>query len=174
MEKNWLIRTIQKQILGPVSKDKVIEFVEKGALKGKDQICSGNGFWFRIEEEELLEQYLFESDQQPFNPVSEAQTVLTDNDGESRENGQTAQTQVIDLNSLNLEKEQAVIPESVDLEYPVENEDPEKTAPKNIKYPSSDDLQYPDLSLARKTGCGELDLSCEDDIAIEKLDKKKS
>ena len=48
MEKNWLIRTTKLKILGPASRDKIIELVEKGSLAFEDEICVGNGFWFSI------------------------------------------------------------------------------------------------------------------------------
>ncbi len=43
MEKNWLIRTKNNHILGPVTKEKVRELYENGSIKGDDEICSGNG-----------------------------------------------------------------------------------------------------------------------------------
>ena len=76
MEKNWLIRTKNNHILGPVSKAKVRELVENGSIKGDDEICSGNGFWFYIREAEMVERFLKGDEEQPFNPVSEAETVL--------------------------------------------------------------------------------------------------
>lgn len=77
MNKNWLIRTKSNHILGPVSKDKVIELYKNGSIKGDDEVCSGNGFWFFIREKDLIEKYLLSSHQQPFNPISEAKDVLT-------------------------------------------------------------------------------------------------
>lgn len=76
MEKNWLIRTKNNHILGPVSKAKVKELVENGSIRGDDEICSGNGFWFYARESDMLSKYLKNEEKQPFNPVSEADTVL--------------------------------------------------------------------------------------------------
>lgn len=86
MEKNWLIRTKNNHILGPVSKEKVRELVNNGSIKGDDEICSGNGYWFYVRETDLVEKYLNGEDDQEFNPVSEAETVLANSvDGEKKE-----------------------------------------------------------------------------------------
>ncbi len=77
MNKNWLIRTKSNHILGPVSKDKVIELYKNGSIKGDDEVCSGNGYWFFIREKDLIEKYLLGINVQPFNPISEAKDVLT-------------------------------------------------------------------------------------------------
>ncbi|OFZ27834.1 MAG: hypothetical protein A2381_07505 [Bdellovibrionales bacterium RIFOXYB1_FULL_37_110] len=76
MEKNWLIRTTKLKILGPASRDKIIELVEKGSLAFEDEICVGNGFWFSIKEKEFLKRYLFDQEVQNFNPISEAEVVF--------------------------------------------------------------------------------------------------
>jgi hypothetical protein len=76
MEKNWLIRTKSNHILGPISKDKMLELYRNGSIKPDDEICSGNGFWFFIRENELVEKYLLGPEIQGFNPVSEAKDVL--------------------------------------------------------------------------------------------------
>ena len=55
MGKNWLIRTKSNHILGPVSKDKVVELYQNGSIKPDDEICSGNGYWFFIRESELVD-----------------------------------------------------------------------------------------------------------------------
>jgi hypothetical protein len=77
MDKNWLIRTKSNHILGPVSKDKVLELYQNGSIKADDEICSGNGFWFYIREEDMINRYLKGTDVQSFNPMSEAKDVLT-------------------------------------------------------------------------------------------------
>ncbi|OFZ23872.1 MAG: hypothetical protein A2202_02355 [Bdellovibrionales bacterium RIFOXYA1_FULL_36_14] len=76
MEKNWLIRTTNLKILGPASREKIIELVEKGSLAFEDEICIGNGFWFSIKEKEYLKKYLFDQEVQNFNPISEADVIL--------------------------------------------------------------------------------------------------
>ncbi len=75
--KNWLIRTKSNHILGPISKDKVLELLQNGSIKADDEVCSGNGFWFFIREDEMVARYLLGREQQMFNPISEAKDVLT-------------------------------------------------------------------------------------------------
>jgi hypothetical protein len=77
MDKNWLIRTKSNHILGPVSKEKVVELYENGSIKPDDEICSGNGYWFFIREDDLVNRFLLGSETQSFNPISEAKNVLT-------------------------------------------------------------------------------------------------
>ena len=76
MERSWLIRTTQNQILGPVAKSKVLEFLQKGALGLNDEVTSGNGYWFSLKEKDLVEKYLNGDIPQSFNPVSESKSVL--------------------------------------------------------------------------------------------------
>lgn len=77
MDKNWLIRTKSNHILGPVSKEKVVELFQNGSLKSGDEVCSGNGFWFFIREEDMVARYLLGDEKQSFNPLSEAKDILT-------------------------------------------------------------------------------------------------
>jgi hypothetical protein len=72
MEKNWLIRTKSNHILGPISKEKVLELYLNGSIHPDDEICSGNGYWFYIREKELVEKFLLGIELQGFNPLSEA------------------------------------------------------------------------------------------------------
>jgi hypothetical protein len=98
MEKNWLIRTQNNQLLGPVSIKKIRELIEKGSLKSEDEISCGNGYWFFIREEDLISKYVNSEIPQGFNPVCEADSVLTVKALENSEN--------------------AFIPDEDDLEYP--------------------------------------------------------
>ena len=77
MGKNWLIRTKSNHILGPISKEKVLDLYNNGSIKPDDEVCCGNGYWFFIRETELVERYLVGNNPQSFNPVSEAKDVLT-------------------------------------------------------------------------------------------------
>lgn len=77
MSKNWLIRTRSNHILGPVSKEKVLDLYNNGSIKPDDEICSGNGYWFFIREDDLVKKYLLGNEIQSFNPISEAKDVLT-------------------------------------------------------------------------------------------------
>ena len=76
MNKNWLIRTKNNHILGPVSKEKIQQLVSNGSIKGDDEICSGNGYWLYIREQELISKYVFGESLQSFNPVQEAMPIL--------------------------------------------------------------------------------------------------
>lgn len=77
MDKNWLIRTKTNHILGPISKEKVLELFHNGSIKPDDEVCSGNGFWFFIREDNMVKRFLLGKEVQGFNPVSEAKDVLT-------------------------------------------------------------------------------------------------
>ncbi len=77
MSKNWLIRTKTNHILGPISKDKVLELLQNGSIKADDEVCSGNGFWFFIREDDMVARFLMGREQQTFNPISEAKDILT-------------------------------------------------------------------------------------------------
>lgn len=76
MDKNWLIRTTQNKILGPISKEKLIEFIEKGSLTQSDEVSAGNGYWFFLHEQELVDRFIVGNETQGFNPISECKTVL--------------------------------------------------------------------------------------------------
>jgi len=79
MDKNWMIRTKTNHILGPISKEKVLELYRNGSIKEEDEVCSGNGFWFYLREEKMVAKYLLGNEFQTFNPMSEAKDVLTVN-----------------------------------------------------------------------------------------------
>lgn len=104
MDKNWLIRTKTNHILGPISKEKVIELFQNGSIKADDEVCSGNGFWFFIREDDMVKKYLLGKEIQGFNPVSEAKDVLsTDHTKHDVENSQSDITLVngINVNIMN-------------------------------------------------------------------------
>lgn len=101
MDKNWLIRTKSNHILGPITKDKLIELFNNESLKADDEICSGNGFWFFIREEEMVKRYLLGDERQTFNPISEAKNVLTaENTQAEQELSQDENTLVSNLNTM--------------------------------------------------------------------------
>ncbi len=104
MVKNWLIRTKSNHILGPVSKEKIIELYQNGSIRPEDEVCSGNGYWFFMREKELVESYILGNTKQSFNPISEARDVLTAErqNTDSVMEAQTEHTLIgkIDLSSL--------------------------------------------------------------------------
>jgi hypothetical protein len=107
--KNWLIRTKNNHILGPVTKQKVLELFENGSIKEEDEICSGNGYWFYVREEDLLNKYLLGSTDQFFNPVTEANSVLTQDPVEEVVELHLQETPLSGSENL---------PSDADLEYP--------------------------------------------------------
>lgn len=152
--KNWLIRTKQKQILGPVTKEKLISFVEKGALGPEDEVMSGNGYWFALKEKELLDKYLLGDIPQSFDPISEAKTVLsvskTKKEGTSSlypnpdplklKKEQLAQEQQAD--SLDSNEEKVLVPDEEELAYPDVGDVGDVGSSAT---PTNDDLEYPDF-----------------------------
>lgn len=120
MEKNWLIRTKNNHILGPVSKQKVRELLEKGSIKGDDELTCGNGYWFFVREKELVEKYVVGDMPQGFNPVSEAETVLCK--GETQLDGDLVIPSEDDLAFPDM-GDSSKVPDDDDLAYPTEPED---------------------------------------------------
>jgi hypothetical protein len=117
MERNWLIRTYNKQILGPVSKQKLLEFIQKGSIGITDEVTSGNGYWFSLKEKDLIDKYLNGDIPQSFNPVSESKSVLVFKKNLEKTtslNSSPPNNRITDRPPL----ERAVLPPVEDLEYP--------------------------------------------------------
>ena len=128
MEKNWLIRTHQNQILGPVSKERVVEFIKKGNLTSDDEICSGNGYWFQVKEKELVEKYVYGGGLQPFNPISEAKSVFSEEDMDEKLNE--------DIEEVLVKTQQnTAYPDNSDLDFPEEE-----------ALPKGEDLDFPEMT----------------------------
>jgi hypothetical protein len=72
MERLWLIRTRHNKILGPVALKKIAELLGKGSLGPYDEIASGNGYWIRVRESELIQRYIQRGEEQVFNPLNAA------------------------------------------------------------------------------------------------------
>lgn len=167
-EKLWLIRTSKKQILGPVSRQKVIELIEKSALTDKDEISRGNGYWFHLREKDLLDKYLYGDIPQEFNPISEAPDILTVGENQregtgtidkipglaKREAKAPAAAPAVTCDTSQTSEDETIIPSEDDLEYPDMGEGPgapQKVAGEEgeeILLPASDDLDYPDMTSA--------------------------
>ena len=106
MKKEWLIRTKNNHILGPVSITKVKELFEKGSIKADDEVSCGNGYWFYVREKELVDKYISNEIRQGFNPVTEADTVL-------------ASPAIADVEPVIIDKNSgSAVPVDADLEYP--------------------------------------------------------
>lgn len=126
MNKMWLIRTSKKQIAGPVSTEKVLQFIKKDALKDEDEICSGNGYWFYLREKDLVDQFLIGKEIQPFNQITEAITVLAQISDDSSDSAKKIEPEIADditvktdLGQHQLDKKHnANLPSDLDLEFP--------------------------------------------------------
>ena len=58
MKKNWLIRTKEHEIIGPLPKEKVKELILDKKLVDEDELCLGNSFWFFVKEKNYLKNFL--------------------------------------------------------------------------------------------------------------------
>ncbi len=105
MSKNWLIRTKSNHILGPISKEKALELLQNGSIKPDDEVCSGNGFWFFIREDEMVSRFLLGREIQTFNPISEAKDILTSPPRPGVQEEDITMVGGFDLNKLKGEKE---------------------------------------------------------------------
>lgn len=73
----WLIRTHTNHLLGPISKAKLQELIAQNSLSSRDEVCSGNGDWFFLEESDMVDRFINGDEQQSFNPLSEHQVEDT-------------------------------------------------------------------------------------------------
>jgi hypothetical protein len=130
IKKNWLIRTHDMQILGPVSHKKIDELIQNGSLDPKDEVCSGNGYWFYVKEKDLVQKFIHGNEKQGFNPISEARDVLDI------------------MNKAKIEKDQKIIEEPKEMKEIKEVKMDVKEREES-KLPSQDDLDYPDMATIR-------------------------
>lgn len=148
MEKCWLIRTKNKQILGPVTKQKIIEFVNKGSLAPDDEVTSGNGYWILIKEANLVEKYIHGDIPQGFNPISEAPNVLTVNINQPSENTGSLNPNTMPSpapQDLKIEEDEPIAPAADDLDYPDMSSSSDE-----VVAPSNEDLEYPDMGIVEE------------------------
>ncbi len=149
MERNWLIRTSQNQILGPVAKQKLLEFIQKGALGMMDEVASGNGYWFALKEKDLVEKYLYGDVPQSYNPISESKSVLAKRDNPDK----TTSINTAPANKTQILKSTpgaGVTPAAEDLEFPdltVVHKIPALAKDEGIKLPDDSDLEFPDMAM---------------------------
>ena len=57
-EKNWLIRSIDNKIYGPVSKSKLIDLINNGKINNFDELCKANNYWFYLSEKNEVKKFL--------------------------------------------------------------------------------------------------------------------
>lgn len=147
MERNWLIRTTQNQVLGPVTKQKILEFIQKGALGLSDEVCSGNGYWFHLREKDLVEKYLHGDIPQGYNPISESRSVLSKRENPDKTSSiNTAPANKSEIASSSLTS--GIVPKSEDLDFP-DITIVGQVASKELetKLPDLSDLEFPDVKL---------------------------
>lgn len=135
--KNWLIRTKNNHILGPVSKNKLVDLYKNGSIKSDDEISSGNGYWFFVREKELVDRFLMGDEPQGFNPVQEAENMLTAKPEEPAND-----------NELSLDEGDTLTPSDDDLAYPDLGSDDvvelDEAVNDEVEM-SADDLEYPEM-----------------------------
>jgi len=141
-----MIRTKDFSLKGPISAEAIISMLGIGQLGDEDEICQGNGYWFYLGEEMLVDEFLKRGKHQPFNPVnavpspvaSESSSGSIQGTGsykdENSNQKEDSTTQIINLASLNLDNNQAATLDSADSGA---GEFVEKT-------PSAEDLEYPE------------------------------
>jgi hypothetical protein len=132
MMSTWLIRTSDNLILGPVSKERVIELVSTDSLLPEDELCSGDGFWFFIREEELYNAYLLEGIEQGPNPIQEA--LESDEEVslpkiERRNEKKKKKTVIIEKQASGENLQEVDVDDDVDV----------------IAVPAREDLEFPDI-----------------------------
>ena len=54
----WLIRTSQNQIIGPVSRDELCGRIQEGEFSPQDEICPTNGYWIFLYENDEVSRLL--------------------------------------------------------------------------------------------------------------------
>ncbi len=118
MNKNWLIRTRTNHILGPVSRDKVIELLKKNSLQMEDELTSGDGFWFYIREQELIDKYIYGDEVQPFHPMSSLLDSEVFDSPEEEQKSEEKQTEFINVSELRKSKKPSYpeVQESTDVQ----------------------------------------------------------
>ena len=58
MDKIWLIRTFDRKILGPITRDKLLNLLRDNKLSESDEVCPGNYHWVYVKEKKLLSEIL--------------------------------------------------------------------------------------------------------------------
>lgn len=53
----WMIRHSDCTFTRPISKEKLVEKIESGEVLAGDEVCSGDGYWFSIQEVEEVKKF---------------------------------------------------------------------------------------------------------------------
>lgn len=59
-KKDWLIRETNNNIIGPYTRDEVLQKIRSNKIRGKTEICLANNYWFCIDEKSELAKFFKE------------------------------------------------------------------------------------------------------------------
>ena len=149
-QRKWLIRTQHNKIVGPLTKEKIVELVEGEKLNPNDELCSGNGYWFWFKEKDLVDKFIFGDTLQDYNPIREAESKLAQA-GVALEqphemlNVKTTSPTDVKTNKIKEDDEEELLPVDSDLEYPSVSTNEIKEDDEEELLPVDSDLEYPDI-----------------------------
>ncbi|OFZ39117.1 MAG: hypothetical protein A2385_08065 [Bdellovibrionales bacterium RIFOXYB1_FULL_39_21] len=158
-----------------MSRDKIVSLVEKNALGEEDELCSGNGFWFQVRDNEMIDKHLIGAALQDFNRISESVSVLTSppSDAQIKSSSEKVSkvlenTVVTNLKGMKFDVV-AEGPENTSQDAPVESKKVESDADGMVRLPSEKDLEYPDLPGSEVPAKSEMVLPKSEDLEFPDL-----
>jgi len=54
----WMVRTAENELLGPMPEETLKERIVQGLFDPSDEVCSGSGYWFSLNEDDELKKHL--------------------------------------------------------------------------------------------------------------------
>ena len=54
----WLVRTSKNILIGPLAQSELINKIRAQEMSLQDEVCPASGYWFALQESELLQQHL--------------------------------------------------------------------------------------------------------------------
>jgi hypothetical protein len=183
MEKNWLIRTKEHEIIGPVSEEKVLSLLNEGKLIDEDELCKGNSFWFFVKEKQLLKKFLgFEVKESSSEPIGQNMEnfILESNSGEAKnlqnveeETKKTNNTEDIKLSATSVDKAlKNTLNDKEENNSELENKNEEKEEGLGEKFKLPDGKKHKDVGEVKKKIQVEIKKEIKKDKIIS-LAKKK-
>ncbi len=149
-ERKWLIRKKGPviELVGPVPKSELQRLIDERYLSDDDEVCSSNGFWFDLSESELVDKYIKGDELQPFNPISDAPTVLA----REMTNGETHHhsKEISDITLVGMDMNDYYHSKSLNKEGSGAKHEASPAKPRrkgsdeSPVFPSQNDLEYPD------------------------------
>ena len=138
MIKDWLIRTTDHEIIGPVAKEKVVELIETNKLKPEDELCCGNSFWFFVKEKEFIKENFnieievnettlssFEANSDEFvleKNCGESKVVSTSKEEVEEEQEEKANLDIVSAEDSALERDESGVDEPKSDDQPAQND----------------------------------------------------